>query len=75
MVLPSAKVQIFVFSMKRKRSLINMLNNNGPKIESCGTPLTISNHVVNNHKLRINPSGLFLQNHLCLVLPAMVAIA
>ena len=42
MVLSSAKLQIFVFSMKRKRSLINMLNNKGPKFEPCGTPLTIS---------------------------------
>ena len=42
MALPSAKLQIFVFSIKIKRSLINMLNNNGPKIEPCGTPLTIS---------------------------------
>ena len=42
MVLSSAKLQIFVFSIKRKRSLINMLNNNGPKIEPCGTPLIIS---------------------------------
>ena len=32
-------------------------------------------HVVNNHKLWINPSGLFLQNHPYLVLPAMLAIA
>ena len=42
MVLPSAKLQMFAFSIKRNRSLINMLNNNGPKIEPCGTPLTIS---------------------------------
>ena len=42
MVLSSAKLQIFVFSIKRKRSLINMLNNNGPRTEPCGTPLTIS---------------------------------
>ena len=42
MVLSSAKLQIFVFSIKRKRSLINMFNNNGPKIQPCGTPLTIS---------------------------------
>ena len=42
MILSSAKLQIFVFSIKRKRSLINMLNNNGSKIEPCGTPLTIS---------------------------------
>ena len=42
MVLSLAKLQIFVFSIKRNRSLINMLNNNGPKIELCGTPLIIS---------------------------------
>ena len=48
MVLSSAKLQIFVFSMKRKRSLIirslnkRSLNNNRSKIEPCGTPLTIS---------------------------------
>ena len=41
MALSSAKLQIFVFSIKRKRSLINMLNKNGPKIEPCGTPLII----------------------------------
>ena len=44
MVLSSAKLQIFVFSIKIKRSLINMLNNNGPKIEPCGTPLFHTNH-------------------------------
>ena len=42
MVLSSAKLQIFVFSIKRKRSLINMLNNNGSNIKPCGTPQTIS---------------------------------
>ena len=30
MVLSSVKLQIFVFSVKRKTSLINKLNNNGP---------------------------------------------
>ena len=33
---------MFVLSIKRKRSLINKLNNNGPKINPYGTPLTIS---------------------------------
>ena len=32
---------MFVLSIKRKRSLTNKLNNNGPKIEPFGTPLTI----------------------------------
>ena len=41
-VLSSAKLHIFVLSIKRRRSLINKLKNNGPKIEPCGTPLTIS---------------------------------
>ena len=34
---------MFVLSIKRKRSLINKLNNNGPKIDPCGTSLTTSN--------------------------------
>ena len=42
MILSSAKLQIFAFSTKRKRLLINILHNNGPKIEPCGTVLTIS---------------------------------
>ena len=33
---------MFVFSIKRKRSLINKLNNNEPKIDPCGTPLVMS---------------------------------
>ena len=33
---------MFVLSIKRMRSLINKLNNNGPKIDHCGTSLTIS---------------------------------
>ena len=41
-VLTSAKLHIFVLSIKKKGSLINKLKNNGPKIEPCGTPLTIS---------------------------------
>ena len=41
-VLPSAKLHMFVLSRKRKRSLINKLNNSGPKIDPCGTPLIIS---------------------------------
>ena len=43
-VLSSAKLHIFVLSIKRKRSLINKLKNNVPKIEPWGTPLTISYH-------------------------------
>ena len=43
-VLSSAKLHIFVLSIKRKRSLINKLKNNGAKIEPCGAPLTISYH-------------------------------
>ena len=42
MVLLSAKLQIFVFSIKGKRSLINILNNNGLKIEPCRMPQAIS---------------------------------
>ena len=34
-VLSSAKLHIFVLSIKRKRSLINKLKNNGPIIEPC----------------------------------------
>ena len=41
-VLSSAKLHIFVLPIKRKSSLINKLKNSGPKIEPCGTPLTIS---------------------------------
>ena len=33
---------MLVLSIKRKRLLINKLNNNGPKINPCGTPLIIS---------------------------------
>ena len=38
----AAKLQMFVLSIKRKRALINKLNNNEPKVDPCGTPLTIS---------------------------------
>lgn len=36
------KIQIFVLLIKGKISLMNKLNNNGPKIERYGTNLTIS---------------------------------
>ena len=41
-VLPSAKLHMFVLPRKRKRSLINKLNDSGPKIYPCGTPQIIS---------------------------------
>ena len=41
-VLSSARLRILALSMKRKIPLINKLKNNGPKIQPCGTPLTIS---------------------------------
>ena len=44
MVLSSAKLQMFVLSIKRKESSINGLNNNGLKIDPCVTLLTISYH-------------------------------
>ena len=31
--------------MKRKRSLINKLKNNGPRIEPCGTHLKKESHI------------------------------
>ena len=40
-VLSSAKLHMFVLSRKRKRSLINKLNNSEPKIDPCGAPLII----------------------------------
>ena len=51
-----------------------MLNNNGLKAHKL-LILQQEGHVVNNHKLWINPSGLFLQSHLYLVLLAMLVIA
>ena len=41
-VLPSAKLYMFIMSRKRKRSLINKWNKSGPKLDPCGTPLIIS---------------------------------
>ena len=35
-VLSSAKLQIFDFSTKNKKSLMNILNNSGINIEPCG---------------------------------------
>ena len=43
-VLPSAKLQISAFSMKKKISLINILKNSGPNIEPWGIPRQISDH-------------------------------
>ena len=36
----SARLDIFVLSVKRKRSLIKRLKSNGPKIKPCETTLT-----------------------------------
>ena len=44
-VLSTAKLHMFVVSTKRKRSMINKLNSNGPKIDPCGMYLIMStNH-------------------------------
>ena len=48
MVLSSAKLEMFVLSIKTERSLINKLNKNGPIIDLCGTPLTISYQYTKN---------------------------
>ena len=40
-VLSAAKLQISDFSMKKKTSLMNILNNNGSNIEPCGIPWQI----------------------------------
>ena len=40
-VLSSAKLQMFVLSTKRKRSLINKLHNNRFKIDPCSMPLIV----------------------------------
>ena len=45
-VLSSAKLQISDFSMAKNRSLINMLNNKGPSMETCGIPCLISDHLL-----------------------------
>ena len=42
MILSSTKLQMFVSTIKRKRSLINKLNNNRPKVDPCGTAQTKS---------------------------------
>ena len=34
------------FSAKKKISLMNILNNNGPNIEPCGIPQQISDHLL-----------------------------
>ena len=45
-VLSSAKLQISDFFMKKKISLINISNNNGPNVEPCGIPRQISDHLL-----------------------------
>ena len=39
---------ICLFNKEREREIINMLNNNGPKIESRGTPLFHTNNYMKN---------------------------
>ena len=41
----SRKIQISDFCMKKKISLINISNNSGPNVESCGIPRKISDHL------------------------------
>ena len=41
-LLSSAELHRFVPSRKRKRSMVNKLNNSEPKIDPCGTPLIMS---------------------------------
>ena len=41
-VLSSAKLHVFVLLTKRKKSMINKLNNNGPKKDPCGMLLIMT---------------------------------
>ena len=50
-VLSSAKLQMRVFCMTKRRSLIKILNSSGPKIEPWGTPRIISSQELK--KIRI----------------------
>ena len=43
----SAKLQTFDFVIKKNKSLTNILNSRGPRIEHCGTPVLISYHELN----------------------------
>ena len=45
-VLSSARLQISDFSVKKKISLMNILNSSGPNIEPCGIPQQISDHLL-----------------------------
>ena len=45
-VLSSAKLQISNLSMKKKISLMNILNKSGPNIESWRIPRQISDHLL-----------------------------
>ena len=45
-VLPLAKLHISEFSTKKKISLMNILNNSGPKIDPWGIPQQVSFHLL-----------------------------
>ena len=50
-VLSSAKLHTFEFFMEKNQSLINILNEKGPKIYSCCTPLSISHQELNDEPI------------------------
>ena len=43
-MLSSAKLQTSDFIMEKNKSFTKMLNNKGPSIHPCGTPVSISRH-------------------------------
>ena len=52
-VLSSAKLHTFDFFMEKNKSLINILNKRGPRIDSCGTPVLILHQEVNDEAILV----------------------
>ena len=64
---------MFFLSTKQKRSLINKLNNNGPKIDLYGKPLTILYQSL--HKKSIFPRCLHFDKLLCIKFKSVFSMA
>ena len=52
-MLSSAELHISDFFMEKNKSLINILNKRGPRIDPCGTAVSISHRELKNESILV----------------------
>ena len=53
-MLSSAELHISDFFMEKNKSLINILNKRGPRIDPCGTPILISHQDLDDESVLVH---------------------